>query len=94
MFCLRIPKIEYMEPRNKTIQRMIYSESDETWILACHQLILFILVAGRAFMPNSKAWLNGPFTVSSLLTDSRPSNPIGPKWMVHSVDSTEPTKGW
>ena len=62
-FCLLIPEIDYIEPRNKTIQRMIYSESDETWILACHQLILFILVAGRAFMPNSKAWFNRSLTV-------------------------------
>ena len=55
-----IPLKDYMKPRNETIQRMIYSDSDETWLLAYHQLILFILVAGRAVMPNSKGWIHGP----------------------------------
>ena len=56
-----------MEPQNETIQRMVYSDSDETWILACHQLILFILVAGRAVMPNSKAWLQAPLTATDII---------------------------
>ena len=66
-FCPLIPEIEYMEPQNETIQRMVYSDSDETWILACHQLILFILVAGRAVMPNSKAWLHAPLTATDII---------------------------
>ena len=36
---------------NRTIDRMVFSDNDETWLLAYHQLILFILVAGRAVMP-------------------------------------------
>ena len=55
-----IPEKDYMIPKNETIQRMIYSDSDETWLLAYHQLILFILVAGRAVMPNSKGRIHGP----------------------------------
>ena len=33
---------------------MVFSDNDETWLLAYHQLILFILVAGRAVMPISQ----------------------------------------
>ena len=36
---------------NATIDRIVFNDSDETWLLAYHQLILFILVAGRAVMP-------------------------------------------
>ena len=49
-----------MKPKNETIQRMVNSDADETWLLAYHQLILFILVAGRAVMPNSKVRIHGP----------------------------------
>ena len=56
-----------MKPKNETIQRMVNSESDETWLLAYHQLILFILVAGRAVMPNSKVRIHRP-----LLSDVKP----------------------
>ena len=54
--------LDYMKPKNETIQRMVYSDSDETWLLAYHQLILFILVAGRAVMPNSKERINRKFS--------------------------------
>ena len=33
------------------MDHMVFNDNDETWLLAYHQLILFILVAGRAVMP-------------------------------------------
>ena len=59
-----------MKPKNETIQRMVNSDADETWLLAYHQLILFILVAGRAVMPNSKVRIYWPSTTFGRLEAS------------------------
>ena len=38
-------------PSEKTQENIRFGENDQIWVLAFHQLFLFILVAGRAVMP-------------------------------------------
>ena len=43
-------------PSEKTQENIRFGENDQIWVLAFHQLFLFILVAGRAVMPRNGSW--------------------------------------
>ena len=50
--------VEPLMPSEKTQENIRFRESDQIWVLAYHQLFLFILVAGRAVMPrNGSYWI-------------------------------------
>ena len=45
--------VESLMPSEKTQENIQFRENDQIWVLAFHQLFLFILVAGRAVMPRN-----------------------------------------
>ena len=79
--------VESLMPSEKTQENIRFGENDQIWVLAFHQLFLFILVAGRAVMPR-----NG----SSYLYERRISHHLktygpyviwhGPCHMVHTPE--------
>ena len=60
-------------PSDVTKENIRFRENDQIWVLAFHQLFLFILVAGRAVMPRTGANLK-PYKFTSIFMFHRMFN--------------------